>query len=186
VILASSSASCAICAREFVRRNSLHRVCSPRCAAKSVKAQRAAERADFKRRQEQAKSRGHWLKEAQAAFNAWIRARDAGKPCICCGRMSTGPTRGGEWDAGHYRSTGSAPQLRFDEANCHAQLKQCNRYSAGRAVDYRLGLIARIGLPAVEALEADQAPRKFSTPDLRAIRDDYRARLRALQKESAA
>jgi hypothetical protein len=179
-------AECAVCSKAFMRRSTLHRVCSPRCATKSVKAQRKAEKAEFRRRQEAAKPRGQWLLEAQAAFNAWIRARDAGKPCICCGRMSTGPTRGGEWDAGHYRSTGSAPHLRFHEDNAHRQLKQCNRYGAGRAVDYRLGLIARIGLPAVEALEADQAPRKFSTPDLRAIRDDYRARLRAMQKESAA
>jgi hypothetical protein len=161
-----------------MRVNSLHRVCSPRCAIRSVKARRKAERAEFKRRQEAAKTRSQWLKEAQAAFNAWIRHRDQALPCICCGKLSTGPTRGGEWDAGHYRSTGSAPHLRFDEANCHAQLKQCNRFGAGRAVDYRLGLIARIGLSAVEALEADQAPRKLSIADLREIRGRYRARLK--------
>jgi hypothetical protein len=159
----------------------MHRVCSPRCAVKSVKAQKSAERQEFKRRKDDAKPRSQWLKEAQAAYNAWIRARDAGKPCICCGKLSTGPTRGGEWDAGHYRSTGSAPHLRFDEANCHAQLKQCNRYGAGRAVDYRLGLIARLGLSEVERLESDQTVRKYTIPELKAIRDDYRARLKAMQ-----
>jgi hypothetical protein len=171
-------AECAVCSKEFMSRSTLHRVCSPRCAAKSIKAARKAERAEFKRRQEAAKPRGQWLGEAQAAFNAWIRHRDQARPCICCGKFSDSESRGGVWDCGHYRSTGSAPHLRFHEDNAHRQLKQCNRYGAGRAVDYRLGLIARIGLPAVEALEADQALRKFSIPDLREIRDRYRLKLK--------
>ena len=177
----SPQATCTVCSREFVRRNTMHRVCSPRCAIKTVKRAKSIERAEFKRRKEAAKSTSQWRKEAQAAFNAYIRKRDEDKPCICCGRWSESESRGGTWDCGHYRSTGSAPHLRFTEANAHRQLKQCNRYGAGRAVDYRIGLIARIGLPAVEALEADQTPRKYTASDLRAIRDEYRARLKALQ-----
>ncbi len=50
---------------------------------------------------------------------------------------------------------------------------------------YRLGLIERIGLARVEALEADQAPRKYTADELRAIRDLYRAKLRELVKERA-
>ena len=69
--------------------------------------------------------------------------------------------------------------MRFVESNCHRQLKRCNRYGAGRAVDYRIGLIARIGLAAVEAIESDQTLRKYTSDDLRAIRDEYRARLKA-------
>ena len=92
-----------------------------------------------------------------------------------------GMSRGGDWDAGHYRSTGSAPHMRFDEANCHAQLKQCNRYGGGRAVDYRIGLIARIGLDEVERIEADQTVRKWTIPELREIRDEYRRKAKALQ-----
>ena len=173
-------AECAQCGKPFVRRSTLHRVCSPRCAVKSVRAQRKAERADTKRRKEAAKTRSQWLKEAQSAFNAFIRTRDQHQPCICCGQWSSGESRGGDWDAGHYRSTGSAPHMRFDERNCHRQLKRCNRYGAGRAVDYRIGLIARIGLAAVEAIEADQTLRKYTSDQLRAIRDDYRARLKAI------
>ncbi len=179
-----SSVNCAVCAKPFAKRNSLQRVCSPRCALKTVREQRKAEKAEYRRRQEAAKPRSQWLKEAQAAFNAWVRARDADKPCICCGRVGLGWSRGGEWDCGHYRSTGSAPHLRFHPNNAHRQLKYCNRYGAGKAVDYRIGLIERIGLPAVEALESDQEPRKYSIQDLKAIRDEYRAKLKILLESS--
>ena len=123
------------------------------------------------------------MKDAQAAFNKYIRLRDAGKPCICCGGNLTSDAIGGGFDAGHYRSVGSAPHLRFDERNVHGQRKQCNRYGAGRAVDYRIGLIGRIGIDQVESLEADQTPRKLTVEDLRQIRDAYRAKARELEKE---
>ena len=89
---------------------------------------------------------------------------------------------GGAYDCGHYRSTGSAPHLRFDERNAHAQRKVCNRWGAGRAVDYRIGLVARIGLEAVEALESDNAPRKWTREELIAIRDTYKQKLKELKK----
>ena len=48
---------------------------------------------------------------------------------------------------------------------------------------YRAGLIERIGLDEVLALEADQTPRRYSADDLRAIRDKYRKKARELRKE---
>ena len=57
--------------------------------------------------------------------------------------------------------------MRFDQRNAHAQLKHCNRYMSGRAVDYRIGLIHRYGLEMVEQLESDQVPRKYEIDDLR-------------------
>lgn len=177
-----TDATCKICERPFVRRNTLQVVCGIRCARKVPVVARKAEAQRDRQRREALKRRGDWLKEAQAAFNAYVRARDSDKPCICCGGLGAGWSRGGEWDAGHYRSVGSAPHLRFDEANVHRQLKRCNRHGAGRAVDYRIGLIARIGLAEVERLEADQTPRHYSIPELREIRDAYRKKLRELQK----
>lgn len=140
-------------------------------AAKTVRAQDRAKRTALK-------TRSDWMKEAQQAFNAYIRARDqaAGVSCICCGEPLD--WTGNNVDAGHYRSVGSAPHLRFNEDNCHAQTKKCNRYGAGRAVDYRLGLIARKGLELVEALEADQEPRKYTIPELVAIKAAYRDKLK--------
>lgn len=152
-----------------------------RTAVKEARAAAKVERADIKRRKEALKRIPDYIRAAQIAFNAFVRARDAGQPCICCGRISSGAVHGGDFDAGHYRSRGSAPHLRFDERNVHAQLKQCNRYDSGNVVGYRMGLIERIGLTAVEALEADQEPRRHSIDDLKAIKADYTARAKELR-----
>lgn len=154
--------------------------------AKRAREERAGLQADRKilrLKREQLKTRGECLKEAQAAFNAFIRERDrvAGHACISSGMPLD--WSGNNVDAGHYRSTGSAPHLRFDERNCHAQRKHDNRYLAGNAVDYRRWLIARIGLETVEALEADQTPRHYTREDLIQIRDTYRAKLKALKQQ---
>ena len=45
----------------------------------------------------------------------------------------------------------------------------------GNLVLYRAELIRRIGLAEVERLEGPQPQRKFTIPDLREIRDKYRA-----------
>lgn len=148
---------------------------------KKARASAKVERSETRRRKEAIKTIPVLIKEAQVAFNAYIRARDADKPCICCGLPLGAGEVGGAYDCGHYRSTGSAAHLRFDERNAHAQRKACNRWGAGRAVDYRIGLVARIGLAAVEALESDNAPRKWLREELIYIRDRYRAKLKELK-----
>ena len=182
--------ACKVCRTTFTPARPMASCCSPMCAldlarSKREKAQKQAQvkdRRETKAKLEKLKTRGDWIKEAQASFNAYIRARDAGMPCICCGRTGAGQVHGGEWDAGHYRSRGSAPHLRFDERNVHAQLKQCNRYASGNVAGYRAGLIERIGLETVEALEADQASRDYSIADLQEIKKTYAAKARELRK----
>lgn len=184
---------CRSCRKEFAPAKPLQVACGPKCALAIVTAKRdrerkaldKIERRELKARKEKLKSRGDYVREAQKAFNEFIRWRDrvAGHSCISSGRPL-------DWaanavDAGHYRSVGSAPHLRFDERNCHAQTKQENRYLSGNAVDYRVGLIQRIGLAAVEALEADQAPRKHTIEEIKAITAKYRALVRELKKERA-
>lgn len=122
------------------------------------------------------------IKEAQREFNSFIRARDVGRPCICCGLPLGGDAVGGGFDCGHWRSVGSAPHLRFDERNAHGQRKQCNRYGAGRAVEYRKGLIERLGIEVVEALEADNRIHKWTREELISIRDTYKAKRKELEK----
>lgn len=177
------------CQNKFTPRQSFQTWCSPEhgaviAQAKLEKAKRDAatvERREDKVRREKVKTRGDWIADAQKAFNAYIRLRDqlAGHCCISSGRPLD--WSGNNVDAGHYRSRGSAPHLRFDERNCHAQTKQENRYASGNVVDYRLGLIARIGLEAVEALEADQAPRRYTVEELQAIKKHYAALARELK-----
>lgn len=188
---------CAVqtCRSPFVPVQSFQTWCSPDCAivianqklekkqARERKEFQQRERREIKVRKEQIKPRSKHMQEAQAAFNEFIRWRDrlAGHACISSGRPL-------DWvanavDAGHYRSVGAAPHLRFDENNCHAQSKQDNRYLSGNAAEYRIGLIKRIGLAAVEALEADNSVRKYSIDDLKAIKERYRARSRDLKRQ---
>ena len=182
--------ACKVCCTSYTPTKPMQKVCCPGCAlslatskrAKAEKVAQVKDRRETQAKREKLKTRGDWIKEAQTSFNAYIRARDAGKACICCGRTGAGQVHGGEWDAGHYRSRGSAPHLRFDERNVHAQLKQCNRYASGNVAGYRAGLIERIGLEAVEALEADQASRDYSIADLQEIKKTYAARARELRK----
>jgi hypothetical protein len=185
---------CRICAAEYQPISSTSKVCSGACALKLIQKQAAVqktrqrrqERAQDREKREAMKTYPQLIAEAQREFNAFIRLRDAAQPCICCGRTSEKTfITGSDWDAGHYRSTGSAPHLRFHEDNVHRQLVACNRFGAGRAVDYRLGLIARIGLARVEALEADNTPRKWTHDELRELKAHYKAKLAALKKERA-
>ena len=147
------------------------------------------ERAKLDRMMDKAKREGmktipQLIKEAQVAFNAFVRARDRERPCISCGapRPDLSTLHAGR-DAGHYRSTGSASHLRFHEDNCHAQCVHCNQWKSGNAVDYRIGLIQRIGLARVEALESDNEPVKWEREALRQIAVVYRARTRELLRK---
>ena len=181
------------CGASFVPQRLGQAVCSPKCglAIKDVHLEKARKsldqvgRADIKVRKEALKSRGDHMREAQQAFNEYIRTRDqaAGHFCISSGKPLD--WSGNAVDAGHYRSVGSAPHLRFDERNCHAQSKQDNRFLSGNAVDYRIGLIARIGQEAVDALEADQSVRKYTVDEIKAIKVEYRAKTRELKRAAA-
>jgi len=130
--------------------------------------------AEKRERKSALKTRRDWLREAQAVFNAMIRERDYFKPCISCGARIMTIENGGAWDAGHYRSVGAAPELRFEPSNCQKQCKTCNsgvirrngrvlvahdaeRYATIHA-QYRVNLIERIGLQQVEWLESYHEP----------------------------
>lgn len=154
-----------------------------RHAAKARERREKGERKITRAKLEAMKPRKVLFAEAQAAFNAFIRFRDltAGYGCIDCGKPFEPQKFGGAVDAGHYRSVGAAKHLRFDERNCHAQRKNCNRPGGTTHAQFRAGMIARIGLEAVEALEADNSTRHWSADDLRRIRDEYRAKLKALK-----
>ena len=128
-------------------------------------------------RKEKLKTVGDYVKEAQVAVNKYIRARDRHKPCVSCGSMPDDKI-GGAFDAGHYRSRGSASHLRFNLLNIHKQCVKCNRFKSGNAVDYRIELIRRIGLENVENLENDNEPRKFTIEYLKRLKKIFNKRSR--------
>lgn len=156
--------------------------CNAECAYEAYKAKQAkkAER-EYKDRTNELKrdmlanDRSHWMKKAQIAFNAYIRARDSGKQCISSGRPLVG-----KFDAGHYRSVGAHPELRFCELNCHGQSVADNQHKSGNLVEYRINLINRIGLDAVEWLEGPHEPKKYTIDDLKEIEKEYREKLNKL------
>lgn len=156
--------------------------------AKRIKQQKEAEKVGRKRRKakrESLKSKSQWDKEAQSAFNRYIRVRDEGKPCVSCGNPLIGKSNyltGSAIDASHYRSRGAASHLKFNVFNVHSACTRCNRQLSGNAVEYRIRLVDRIGLKRVERLEADNAPRRFDVTYLKRVKAIFSRRANALMK----
>ncbi|WCM21384.1 recombination protein NinG [Paraburkholderia bryophila] len=163
----------------------MQKVCSPACAAahaKKLSAQKSeranrAERKSLREALEKAKTRGTHLKELQAAFNQWIRLRDAGQPCIACERHHQGQNH-----AGHYRSVGSCPELRFEPDNVHLTCQPCNVHLSGNLIQMRIGMIKKIGLARVEWLESAHEPKKYTLAEILEMKAHFRAEVRRLKK----
>jgi hypothetical protein len=163
-------------------------VCSPKCglAIKHVNEEKARKsladigRKEIRAAKERIKPKGQYMKEAQTAFNAWIRERDASLPCISCNRHHQG-----KYDAGHYRTVGSNPALRFEPLNCHRQCSPCNTHKSGDIVNYRIELVKRIGADKVDWLEGPHDPKRYSIEDLKTIKADYLAKTKELKREAA-
>lgn len=179
---------CRYCKKSFQPKTNKHIVCSDDCAiglyekqkTKSLHTQARMERKELRERKAAMKTRSDWIKEVQIVFNKYCRLRDASFGCISCGSVLTNEAVGGGYDAGHYLSRGSHPHLRFNEHNCHGQCKRCNRYMSGNVANYRIGLISRIGLQTVEALEADNTPRHYTIDDLKQLKAYYQAKIKEM------
>lgn len=176
---------CKACRQPFTPARPLQRACSPGCALELVILSRAQEELKEKKAERRKdaetrarlKSRKELEREAQAEVNKFIRARDAEKPCISCGRF-----HGGQWHAGHYLTTGARPELRFNELNIHKQCQPCNTHLHGNLVLYRVNLIERIGLDMVEWLEGPHEPLKLTREDLIELRNTYRRKAKELER----
>jgi len=176
------------CGASFVPARLGQAVCSPACAIidapksrdKTRKALAQIERKEIKVRKEKLKSRAEHMKDTQQAFNAWVRERDAELPCISCGRHHQG-----KYDAGHYRTVGSNPALRFEPLNCHRQCSPCNTQLSGNIVNYRIELVKRIGVDKVYWLEGPHEAKKYTVEELKAMTADYRAKTRELKGRAA-
>lgn len=169
------------CGRKFYPFSTLQKACSVGCALEIAPRFGArAYRASRKVKRERLMTRSDWLKRAQKAFNAFIRARDASRPCISCGTTSA------KWDAGHYRSVGACPELRFSEFNTHRQCMRCNSHLSGNAIDYRIGLVKRIGAAKVRWIEGHHAPKKYTVEQIQAIEVHYKQLAKQLTQRKAA
>ncbi|UMY52344.1 recombination protein NinG [Pseudomonas azotoformans] len=178
----------ATCRALFVPSRMGQAVCSPECAMidaprhepKARKALAEIGRKELRAAKVKIKTRAHHMKEAQAAFNAWVRERDIGLPCVSCGRHHNG-----QWHAGHYRTVGGNPELRFEPLNVWRQCAPCNNHKSGDIVNYRLELVRRIGADKVDWLEGPHEPRRHTIEQLQAIKADYRAKTLELKRAAA-
>ena len=172
---------CVTCKTEFEPRSTLAKACSPICAVQYAKHVRAKKQAKAdKIRLEEMKTLPQLRKECQQVFNKFIRLRDWGQPCISCGAPHTGAAN--SFDAGHYRSVGSSPEVRFDPRNVHGQCKRCNRFGFDSSA-YRANLIAKIGVDQVEALEAEKSAKNYTRQDIRALIITYKQKCKELECE---
>lgn len=171
-----------VCPTKFAPRNSLQLVCCGHCAylyQKQQSEKKAADKALEERkvwREHKAKLKPLklWEDMTQRAVNDYIpKGRDVDKPCISCGTWETV-----QWEAGHYRSRGSASHIRYHEDNLAKQCHRCNFDLSGNQAAYRIGLVERIGPQRVEALENNNTPHRYTREELDGIRSLYRAKLR--------
>lgn len=186
---------CKICREWFTPKQSFQNWCSPehgfelseqrknkdreKALAKLKKENQEKEREakdKLKSRKLAVKPLSYFTKQAQTAFNAFIRERDKDEPCISCGRFHEG-----QYHAGHYRTTGANPELRFDEDNCHKQCAPCNNHLSGNIENYTPRLIEKIGQERFDRLMGSHELPKWKREDYERIRDHYRAKLKELK-----
>lgn len=102
-------------------------------------------------------------KFTQKIVNRYIRWRDEYSPCIS--------DKGKTEDAGHFIAQGSSGFLRYHPDNIHGQCRSCNQYKHGNLINYRIGLVERVGEERVKWLEANREKlHKYTREQLEAIR----------------
>lgn len=178
---------CRHCGSSFQPISSMSKACSVPCALALVGQANARKEAKAKREEakatrvakEKLKSRADYLREAQTAVNAYVRLRDADKPCISCDRPASW---GGQWHASHYRSVGSNPGWRFNVLNIHRACSICNAWKSGNLTEYRPRLIAKIGLERVEMLEQESPVRKYDIEYLQRLKKVMNKKARRLER----
>ena len=177
--------TCKVCKNKFSPIKPLQFICTEndfKCATEYAQNKRdsnisnkiKADKKAVKTRLNELKSKSEYMKEAQQAFNAYIRARDEGLGCISCG------TQTGKKNAGHYRSTQACPELRLNELNVHLQCEKCNTWLSANLIPYRQNLIKKIGIDLVEWVEGNHPPKKYTIEDLKNIRKVYKEKLKLL------
>ena len=182
---------CAICRDVYTKWSMSQKVCGKVECKKAfaekliIKIEKKAAKDDRKKTRqalEDLEPKGYWIKRLKLYFHRYIRLRDANKPCISCGQPLKENKFGGTVDAGHFRSVGSAPHLRFEAMNVHAQCKHCNRTLQSNHSEYRKGFIERYGIGEVEWIEADQRPRHYSIDDLKSLITVYQNKYKELNR----
>lgn len=118
-------------------------------------------------------------------FSLYIRLRDVVAQemiiCITCGRVI-------HWrnsDCGHYM-TREKPMTRYNEQNCNAQCKECNRFRSGeqsqhgKMIDKKYGKGISNKLIALSRIRGQKIHTKLA---LKEIAKEYRIKAKKIAKE---
>ena len=143
------------------------------------------DKAERRERVKQAKGYGHWAKVTQKDFNLLIRTRDKGLACPSCGKhehdLSTS-SFGSVWDAGHFKSVGAHPELRFNTHNVHGQCRDCNGFKGGNIDGYREGLKTRYGQWILDYLDGSNEAKNYTIADLERGRKIIRKAIKRIER----
>lgn len=113
---------------------------------------------------------------ARKACHDYIKARDLGKPCICCSE-----SLGDVFHAGHWHPSNMNPFIRYHEDNIHGQRVDCNYFKGGDSGSYAKNLIEKIGQERFDWLEENKSkPIKRTAEDYKEIEQYYKNKLKQL------
>lgn len=116
-------------------------------------------------------------------FARYIRLRDImpngyGR-CISCGRIK----HFGDLDCGHFYGR-THMGTRYDEDNCNAECRGCNRFSSDHLINYQTNLIRKIGMGRFELLGVkSRQAKKWTDFELEALIRHYQREVRRLSAE---
>ena len=124
-----------------------------------------------------------YKKKLDSVFSLYIRLRDSMPngmiKCISCGRIKPF----GDFDCGHFHSRRHM-SVRYDEDNCHAECKYCNRFSADHLIKYRENLIKKIGQMRVDKLDwKASSTKKWAEFELKELIKYYNLQIENIKKE---
>lgn len=132
------------------------------------------------------KNRGGGLKDKlDKVFSEFIRLRDSKRygfehfRCISCGQIKPYS----QADCGHYINR-QHMSTRFDEMNCNAQCRSCNRFDEGNMSGYRKGLVEKYGEQKVLLLELKKSDiRKYSDFEYVVLINYYKKQVKEMKDE---
>lgn len=172
---------CHVCAIDFAREKAAK--VRERKARSESRQRKQAQSADKVRLTQKRKelNRPHHLDQLQKLVNQYVvHVRDKDKPCCTCG--TSNPSI--KYDAGHLRTRGACPELRFELTNIHKQCSvNCNQHKSGAVAEHKEYVIKEHGQDALDWLYGPHQSLKEQLPDVDSI-DAEIARYRKIIRDA--
>ena len=142
------------------------------------------------RKKKKRKGLQYWKEKAWDEFSKYVRLRDAlattntKETLLCCSCGKPYPAFGkGCAQAGHF-IPGRSHSLLFRERGVHGQCYNCNHTLKGNWVEYEKFMLNKYG-PEIttEEKEAKYLLVKYTIPELMALRDKYKQKIKELEND---